>query len=149
MTNEADEFLAHHGVMGMHWGSRKGGGSSKPSGGGSGKPAGPSARAVKSQARAQNHLAKVQTKQNNIAERDKAILKARANVEKTGARLKVAKAEYRVNKHTMDKTSAKAELGKHKAAHAINVHDANLQTHAEQVQARNEAIAGAAARYLG
>lgn len=132
MSDDIDDFLMHHGVLGMHWGSRKGGGGNKPSG--------PSPRAQRSLARAQTKVAKVQAKTDAATARDKAIVNARNNIDKTGQRLKLAKAEYKVNKHTMDKKAAHAELGKHKAAHAANVHDASLSTSSELKAARDAAV---------
>lgn len=142
MTVEVDDFLEHHGVLGMHWGSRKGGGSSN-------KPSGPSAHQQRSLARAQTKLTKVTEKTNAANERDKAIVKARENVGSSAQRLKLAKAEYKVNKHTMDKKAAHAELGKHKAAHAANVHDANLMTSTEQKAAQQQMLRSALVGAMG
>jgi hypothetical protein len=124
----ADDFLAHFGVKGMKWGKHTSSGSVGPS------------RAQERVNKAQAKVEKVVAKQKAEAARDKTILDARKNLDKTGAQLKVAKAQYKVDKHTLGKTKAKEALNKVRDKHMDNVFNANLSTGKELTQARNDAF---------
>lgn len=112
MAETAEEFLAHHGVVGMKWGKHKaksddGGGSSS---GGSEKAA-PARRELKALDKA--------SKKADIAKRDAEIDKARTNYDQNARKNYLdAKAQYKIDKVT---------IGKREAAKAFNkVKDQNL-----------------------
>lgn len=138
MSDNVGDFLAHHGIKGMHWGHHKPEASGGGSGGGSG--AKPMSRGERKVANLQNKATKVANKAKESDQRDKHIIDARNNIGKTASELKVAKAQYKVEKYTKGKAAAKDALKKVKDKHMANVHDANLMTAHELVQARNEAF---------
>lgn len=134
--SDVDEFLAHHGVLGMKWGHH----SAQTSSGGGGGSA-PSRQQVRQQNRVNKATAKVQKvkdAQSAQAAHDKAVLTARANLGKTGAKLEVAKAQYKVDKVTHGRHAAKAALNKVKDQHISTLKTANLETGKERADRLHE-----------
>lgn len=122
-----DDFLAHHGVVGMKWGKHKAqsdsGGSSS---GGASDKTGPTRRDLKALDKA--------SKKADIAERNAQIDKARSDYN-TNARKNYldAKAQYKIDKQT---------IGKREAAKAFNkVKDKNMEDYyvAQQAKSGKEA----------
>jgi leucyl aminopeptidase len=138
MTDDStNEFLAHFGIKGMKWGIRND----------------PNRAATRQAARVQKAQARTtavkQREANRQAEakrqatleknRDTTIAVSRKALPESQRRLRIAKAQYRVDKHTMGKKAAKEILNKHKQTHARLLHYATQQTGKEQAEARAEA----------
>lgn len=130
---EEGEYLQHFGVKGMKWGRRTGG--ADDSGGGGTRR---EARAAKSLAKAQTKLAVKTAKIDAANKRDDDINAARENLGKTANAVKVAKAQYKVDKHLMGRKAAKDVLRSVKNTNAATISLASQKTGQEQAAARKE-----------
>lgn len=119
------EALEHFGVMGMHWGSRKGAsrGTGKP------MPTRKQRRQMDKTARArQKGAAKAADKQN-----DAEIQAARARVAESYAHIRAAKKKYKTNKKQLGKVTAREIMDKTTQKDYNTLAKADERTHKERV----------------
>lgn len=139
---ESNEALQHFGVKGMKWGRRTGGadggGGSSGGGGGSARSDRKAARAEKSLAKATTKLAKKTEAIDAANKRDDSIVKAREDVGKTQNAVKLAKSQYKVDKHVIGKKAAKEVLSEAKTTHFNTISLAAQKTGREQFEANRE-----------
>lgn len=131
---DSREALQHFGVKGMRWGKHTAGAGDS----GGGRSARREARAAKSLSKAQTKLAAKTEKIDAANKRDDAIVSARENLGKTANAVKLAKSQYKVDKHILGKKAAKEVLNKAKNEHLATMNLASQNTGREQAAANKE-----------
>jgi hypothetical protein len=126
-----DEYLAHFGVKGMHWGKH-----TKSSSSSSSAPT-----KTRSELRSLNKTARAENKAKAHADRKKAenehdakVMKARDRVEQDAINLKNAKKQYKTDKKVIGKVAAKRIVKEHEDKFTDSFNTAMLNTTKEQHQ---------------
>lgn len=136
MVDTTDDFLAHFGVKGMKWGVRHD--PNRAANRQTARIAKASDRAAKVRQKEAARQAQAKAEVQRAKNHDATVLKARKNLPKSARDLRIAKADYRVNKQTMGRAAAKEILNKHKQTYRVNKRNASLLTGKEQVAAQAE-----------
>lgn len=130
MSIPAEDFLAHHGVVGMKWGKHKAKSSSSSS-------SGPrkSKEELKSLDKAAKtaHREKVRnTQRREVDNSDNAIVKARNQLDKHGQDYQKAKTKYKTQRHEIGKVAAKQVVRDAQNKYYQTLNKASLQTSHEK-----------------
>ena len=148
MSDPTEEFLAHFGVKGMHWGKHKSSGSSGSSSSSGGQKSRSELRSLNKAAKAEQHTQRKADFQKEADKHDREVMTARKNVDKHAADYSAAKKQYKVDKKVVGRVAAKQVLKQHEEKFLSTFNKATLNTtkeqHAQQMQELGAQLATAA-----